>query len=85
VQLAFAEDLLEINRERFESLYARQSLGDLFTAQQNLASELGKRTAKYAEDLQEVASSMQASAAEAANELGAGAPRKSAAKSKKAA
>jgi hypothetical protein len=85
VQLAFAGDLLDINRERFESLYARQSLGDLFTAQQNLASELGKRTAKYAGDLQEVASNMQAGAAEAANELGAGAPRKPAARSKKAA
>lgn len=86
VQIAFAEDLLEINRERFESLYARQSLTDLFTAQQNLATELGKRTAKYAGDLQEVAGSLQTGVADAANEMAPKAPRKAAGgKSKKAA
>lgn len=71
VQLAFAEDLLDINRERFESLYEGRTLTDLWTAQQNLASELGKRAAKYAGDLQEVVTSMQAEVAEAANELDA--------------
>ena len=70
LQLALAEDLLDLNRERFETLYARQSLTDLFTAQQNLATELGKRAARYAGDLQEVVNDIQAGAAEAANELG---------------
>jgi len=86
LQLALAEDLLDLNRERFEMLYARQSLTDLFTAQQNLATELGKRTARYASDLQEAVSEIQLGAAEAANELGAAAkPAKASGKSKKAA
>jgi len=86
LQLALAADLLDLNRQRFETLYARQSLTDLFTAQQNLATELGKRAARYAGDLQDVVTDIQAGAAEAANELGTAAkPRKAAGKSKKAA
>ena len=86
LQLAFAEDLLDINRERFESLYERQSLTDLFTAQQNIATELGKRTARYAGDLQEVVSTMQAGATDAANELATSAkPKAARTRSKKAA
>lgn len=86
LQLSLAEDLLDLNRERFEMLYARQSLTDLFTAQQNFATELGKRAARYAGDLQEVVSEMQSGATEAANELGSAAkPRKAPKKSKKAA
>jgi len=86
LQLSLAEDLLDLNRERFEMLYARQSLTDLFSAQQSLATELGKRAARYAGDLQEVVSEIQLGAAEAANELGAAAkPKKAQGKSKKAA
>jgi hypothetical protein len=88
LQVCFAEDLLDINRERFESLYSGQSLSDVFTAQQNIVTELGKRTARYAGDLQEVVTSMQADATEAANELAeTAAPRAKArtAKAKKAA
>ena len=86
LQLAFAGDLLQINRERFESLYQRQSLSDLLAAQQELAAELGKRTARYAGELQDVVSDIQSGVTEAANEFGAAAaPRKNAARSKKAA
>jgi len=86
LQLALAGDLLDLNRERFASLYERQTLSELFAAQQDLATELGKRAAQYAGDLQAVVSDIQAGAAEAANELGAAAkPRKTQAKSKKAA
>jgi hypothetical protein len=84
VQLSFAEDLLDINRERFESLYAGQSLTDMFTAQQNIVTELGKRTARYAGDLQEVVTSLQVDASEAANELAEKAVPKAKARSAKA-
>jgi len=71
LQLALAEDLLDINRERFELLYARQSLTEAITAQQNLVVELGRRTARYAGDLQEVVTGMQVGASEAANDFAA--------------
>jgi hypothetical protein len=88
LQLGFTEDLLDINRERFESLYQTQSFSDLLAAQQNLASELGQRTARYAGDLQDIVSDIQSGVGEAANELGAQAkpkPKKAAGKAKKAA
>ena len=86
LQLALAEDLLNLNRERFDTLYQRQSLGDLLAAQQNLAAELGKRAARYAGDLQGIVTDMQSGVGEAANEFAAGArPKKAAGKAKKAA
>lgn len=86
LQLALAEDLLDLNRGRFDSLYEPQSFADVLAEQQNLAAELGKRAVRYAEDLQEVLGEVQAEVTEAANELAAEAkPRKSAPKSKKAA
>jgi hypothetical protein len=86
LQLSFAEDLLEINRERFVSIYASESVSDFIAAQQNLVAQLGKRAARYAGDLKEVVSDVQAGATEAANEYAAApAPKKPAPKSKKAA
>ena len=86
LQLAMAEDLLDLNRERYEAFYACQSLSDLFTAQQNLVAELGERTARYAGDLKDVVTDIQAGAAEAANEFGPAAkPAKASARSKKTA
>jgi hypothetical protein len=83
VQLAFAEDLLDLNREGFEALTRRQSLTELFTAQQDLLTELGKRAARYAGDLQEVATAVKA---EVANEMSAAVePKTPRTKSKKAA
>lgn len=86
LQLAFAEDLLDINRARFESLYRHQSFTDMVEGQRKLMTELGERATQYAGELREVVSSMQADATEAANELGAGVePKATKSKSKKAA
>ena len=86
IQLDFAEDLLDINRERFESFYRHQSITDLYEAQRKLVTELGERATRYAGELREVVSSMQADATEAANDLRAGAePKTTRGKSKKAA
>ena len=90
VQLAFAEDLLDLNRERFELLYAGKSFTETLDAQQDLLMEMGKRSVRYAGDLQDIATSLgtglKGAAADAANEAAAGAGRKAgASKSKKAA
>lgn len=86
VQLAFTEDLLDLNREGFEALTRRQSMSELFTAQQDLLTELGKRAQRYAGEMQEVISEVKDEVTEAANELGVGAkPKTAKAKSKKAA
>ena len=63
------EDLLDLNRKRFDSLYAGDSLMDKVSVQQELATELGKRTASWVGDLQEVAGDLQSGFSEAANEL----------------
>ena len=90
VQLAFVEDLLDINRERFELLYAGKPLTESLGDQQDLIVKLGRRTAQYAGDLQDIATSLGSDlsgvATDAANEAVKGAGRKSgSAKSKKAA
>ena len=54
LQLTFAGDLLDLNRKRFDSLYTDDTLLDKVSAQQDLATEFGKRTATWAGDLQEV-------------------------------
>ena len=55
LQLTFAGDLLDLNRKRFDALYADDTLLNKVSAQQDLATEFGKRTATWAGDLQEVA------------------------------
>jgi len=55
LQLAFAGDLLDLNRKRFEALYADDTVLNKVSAQQDLVTEFGKRTATWAGDLQEVA------------------------------
>jgi hypothetical protein len=54
LQLSFFEDLVNMNRTRFHSLYAGDSLTDKIAAHQELGTEMGKRTATWAGDLQEV-------------------------------
>lgn len=84
LQLAFAEDLLDMNRQRFDALYANDSLQDRFLKQQDLATEFGKRAATLAGDLQEVAVELRSHAGEAANDfISPAAARKPAEKSKK--
>ena len=69
LQLAFAKDLLDLNRTRFNALYADDTLRDRISTHQDLATEMGKRTAIWAGDLQEVAVGLQSGFGEAANEL----------------
>lgn len=86
VQLAFAEDLLDINRDRLQSLYQQKSVTDWFEVQRKLLTELGERATQYASELRDVVSSVQADATEAANDLAADVePKATKSKSKKAA
>ncbi len=68
LQLSFAEDLLNLNRKRIDALYAGESFADSVSAHQNLATELGKRTATWAGDLKEVVVNLQNGITGAANE-----------------
>ena len=69
LQLAFVEDLLDLNRKRFESLYSDEPLKDKLSAQQDLVTEAGKRTATLMGDMQEVAVNLQSNFSDAANDL----------------
>ena len=87
-QLRLADSMLDLNRERFELLYAGKSFTETLDAQQELMAEFGKCAVDYAGDLREAATSMfgQASdaALDAANDLAAK-PEAASAKKKKAA
>ncbi len=87
LQLSFAEDLLNLNRKRIDALYAGESFADTVSAHQDLATELGKRTATWAGDLKEVAVDLQSGVTGAASDLvspAANETRAKAPKSKKA-
>jgi hypothetical protein len=85
LQLAFTKDLLDLNHRRFNALYADDTLRDRISTHQDLATEMGKRTAIWAGDLQEVAVELQSGFGEAANELFFSASGKAAAPGKKSA
>ena len=85
LQLTFAGDLLDLNRKRFDALYSGDNLMDKVSAQQDLATEFGKRTVTWAGDLQEVAVGLRSNISDAANDLVSPvAARAPAAKTKKA-
>ena len=85
LQLSFAEDLLNLNRKRIDALYAGESFADTVSAHQDLATELGKRTATWAGDFKEVVVDLQSGVTGAANDLFSPAPGETkAAKGKKA-
>jgi len=69
LQLSFAEDLLDLNRKRINVLYSGESFSDLTSAQQDIITEVGKRTATWAGDLREVVVDYQSGLADAANDL----------------
>ena len=69
LQLSFAEDLLTLNRKRIDALYAGESFSDSISAHQDLATELGKRTATWAGDLKEVVVDLQSSVTGVANDF----------------
>ena len=90
LQLAFAGDMLDLNRDRFELLYAGKPFAEALDAQQELVTRFGKRAARHVGELQEVAASMRErvtdAAFEAANDPNRGAGRAAgSAKSRKAA
>lgn len=68
MQLAFGEELLDLNRKRFESLYAGESVQDTLTTQQELAVEAGQRASALADSFKQVISDFQSGVSEAANE-----------------
>lgn len=68
MQLAFGEELLDLNKKRFASLYAGQSASDTVTVQQDLIVEAGNRASDLAEEFQKVATNFQAGLTEAASE-----------------
>jgi len=68
MQLAFGEELLDLNRKRFESLYAGESVKDTLAVQQELAVEAGQRASALADNFKQVISEFQNGVSEAANE-----------------
>ena len=85
LQLSFAEDLLNLNRKRIDVLYAGESFADTVSAHQDLATELGKRTATWVGDFKEVVVDLQSGVTGVANDLVSPAANEpKAAKSKKA-
>ena len=68
LQLAFAADLLDLNRDRFNSLYQGESLQDALEAQRDLAIEIGKRAARHVGELSEVFAFTALDLTDAANE-----------------
>jgi len=84
LQLAFVEDLLDLNLKRIDAFYADDSLLDKVSAHQDLATEMGKRTANWAGDLQEVIVGLQSNFSDAANGLLTPAKKAPAGKAKKA-
>jgi hypothetical protein len=90
LQLDFARDLLDINRKRFEAVYAGDSFLDTLSANQDFALEAGKRGLSLIDDAQAIASEIQEVVKESASEFFAAAnsyakPAKAAARKAKAA
>jgi hypothetical protein len=87
-QLAFAGDLLDLNRKRIESLYESNSVADKLTAQQAIITEAGNLASEWAAGVQDIVTEYQSGVSESANELldlVAQKPAKKAAKKAKAA
>jgi hypothetical protein len=55
LQISLAEQMVDLNRKRFEGLYSGGSLRDILALQQELAVEAGQSVARCAGDLAEVA------------------------------
>lgn len=68
MQLAFAEDLLDLNKKRFASLYAGKSAQDTIATQQELLTAAGNRTFAVADELQKVSTVLKTGITDAANE-----------------
>ena len=90
LQLDFARDLLDLNRKRFEAMYAGASIVETLSANQDFAVETSKRGLTLVDDAQAIASEFQDAVKESASEFVAAAnaytkPAKTAPKKAKAA
>ena len=68
MQLAFGEELLDLNKKRFASLYAGKSASDTLSFQQDLVTEAGNRTSDLVDECQKIATDFQTGMTEAAND-----------------
>lgn len=68
MQLAFGEELLDLNKKRFATLYAGKSAAETLAAQQDLIDEAGTRASALVDGIQKVATDFQADVTEATNE-----------------
>jgi hypothetical protein len=68
MQLAFGEELLEINKKRFASLYTGASVQDTIANHQELMTEAGGHASALADEFQQVATDLQAGVTDATNE-----------------
>jgi len=68
MQLAFGEELLDLNKKRFATLYAGASASETLSDHQDLITEAGNRASDLADEFQKVATDFQAGITEAANE-----------------
>jgi len=69
LQLDFARDLLDINRKRFDAMYAGESFTDSLSAQTDFALEAGKRGLSLVDGAQAIASEIQEAVKESASEF----------------
>jgi len=69
LQLDFARDLLDMNRKRFEAMYAGESFTDSLSAHQDFALETSKRGLSLVDDVQAIASEIQEAVKESANDF----------------
>ena len=68
MQLAFAEELLDLNKKRIASLYASASVQDTVANHQELMTEAGGCASALADEFQQVATVLQAGINDAAND-----------------
>ena len=68
MQLAFGEELLDLNKKRFAALYAGDSVQDTIATHQELITEAGNRAIALNDEIQKVATELQTSVTDAANE-----------------
>lgn len=67
MQLALAEELLDLNKKRLASLYAGESVKDTIATHKDLLTEAGERTVAMTDELKQVATDFQTGLTDAAN------------------
>lgn len=72
--LALTTDLLDINRQRIEALYAGKPLSEQFQSQADILFESGKRVVAWSDELRDVATTWRSHVADLADEAAQPAP-----------